>query len=192
MLLGRRSMLSLTAAGATLTTLLPARQGIAGESVEGLSKLARSEPRPLPDFSFTDAEGTPRTAADFQGRPLLLNFWATWCPPCVAEMPALDRAQAALAGEGWAMLALSSDRGGKGQVEPFYQRTGLRHLAIWLDPRGAAARAFGARGLPTSVIVDRQGREVARLEGSAAWDDPAFIKLLRELAGPAPETTQRT
>ncbi|WP_242662348.1 TlpA family protein disulfide reductase [Teichococcus deserti] len=160
--------------------------------MEGLSKLARSEPRPLPEFSFTDAEGTTKTVADFKGRPLLLNFWATWCPPCVAEMPALDRAQEALGGEGWAMLALSSDRAGKSQVEPFYQRTKLRHLAIWLDPRGAAARAFAARGLPTSVIVDRQGREVARLEGSAAWDHPAFIKLLRELAGPAPETTQRT
>ncbi len=185
-------MLSLTAAGATLTTLLPARQGIAGESVEGLSKLTRSEPRPLPEFGFTDAEGSPRTIADFQGRPLLLNFWATWCPPCVAEMPALDRAQAALAGEGWAMLALSSDRAGKSQVEPFYKRTGVRHLGLFLDPRGAAARAFAARGLPTSVIVNRQGREVARLEGSAAWDHPDFLKLLRELAGPVATPLQRT
>ena len=188
MLLGRRFLLSLSAAGATLTTLLPARQGIAKGApaipvAEGLGKLSRSSPKPLPDFIFTDSEGNEKTVADFAGHPLLINLWATWCPPCVAEMPALDRTQAALAGAGWKVLALSSDRAGKPQVEAFFARTEVKKLGIWLDPRGAAARALGARGLPTSIIVNREGQEVARLEGAAEWDEPAMLAALRALAG---------
>jgi thiol-disulfide isomerase/thioredoxin len=148
--------------------------------------LAPSGPKPLPDFTFTDAEGKPHGVADFAGRGLLINLWATWCPPCVAEMPALDRAQAALADEDILVLALSSDRGGKAQVEAFYQARDIRRLGLWLDPRGAASRALGARGLPTSVIVDRQGREMARLEGDAAWDAPAMLADIRRLVGPKP------
>jgi len=187
-LLGRRFLLSLSAAGATLTTLLPARQGIAKGApaipvAEGLGKLSRSSPKPLPDFIFTDSEGNEKTVADFAGHPLLINLWATWCPPCVAEMPALDRTQAALAGAGWKVLALSSDRAGKPQVEAFFARTEVKNLGIWLDPRGAAARALGARGLPTSIIVNREGQEVARLEGAAEWDEPAMLAALRALAG---------
>jgi len=113
----------------------------------------------------------------------VINLWATWCPPCVAEMPALDRLQGMLRAERIAVLALSSDRGGRAQVEPFYQRLGLKELTIWLDPRGAAARALGARGLPTTVIIDRVGREVARLEGEAAWDAPALVAAVRRLVG---------
>lgn len=188
MLLARRPLLSLLAAGATLTMPALARQGMA-QSPEGLEKLRPAEPRPLPELSFTDIEGTAKTLAEFSGRPLLINLWATWCAPCVAEMPALDHAQAALAPEGWLVLPLSSDRGGRSQVEPFYRQRGLRHLQVWLDPRGAAARALGVRGLPTTLVVDRQGQEVARLEGAAEWDAPAMLARLRALAGPAAQKT---
>nr|WP_246526986.1 TlpA disulfide reductase family protein [Plastoroseomonas hellenica] len=148
----------------------------------------------MPEFGFTDAEGASKSPADFPGKALLVNFWATWCPPCVAEMPALDRLQAMLASEGIQVLALSSDRGGRAQVEPFYQRNSLRNLGVWLDPRGAAGRAFGVRGLPTTVLIDRSGSEVARAEGAAEWDAPAMVAAIRRLAGAAPigQETSRT
>ena len=158
----------------------------------GLHRL-RENDAALPDFSFTDAEGKPHTVADFPGKGLVINLWATWCPPCVAEMPALDRLATALAAEGILVLPLSSDRGGEPVVRAFYERTRLSKLRIWLDPRGAATRALGARGLPTTVIVDRTGRERARLEGDAAWDAPEFLAAIRRLAGPAaPEAPRAT
>jgi thiol-disulfide isomerase/thioredoxin len=146
----------------------------------------REESRALPPITFLDAEGQEKMPADFAGQGLVLNLWATWCPPCVAEMPALSKMAAALAADRIAVLPLSSDRGGKPVVEAFYQRVGLSGLGIWLDPRGAAARALGARGLPTTVIVDRNGQERARLEGDAAWDNPAMIEAVRRLVGPFP------
>ncbi|WP_237181155.1 TlpA family protein disulfide reductase [Roseomonas haemaphysalidis] len=175
--IGRRPLLSMLAAGGTLTTLLAARQGMAAAG--GLSPAA---PKPVPPLSFTDADGKPYDLGAFPGRMLLVNLWATWCAPCVKEMPALDRAQQALGDENWAVLPLSSDRGGAAQVTPFFERTGLKHLKIWLDPRGAAARAVGARGLPTTLVIDRQGQEVARLEGDAEWDSPAMLGQLQALA----------
>jgi hypothetical protein len=89
-----------------------------------------------------------------------------------------------LAGEDILVLALSSDRGGKAQVETFYRDRNISRLGLWLDPRGAASRALGARGLPTSIVVDRQGREMARLEGDAAWDAPEMLAEIRRLVGP--------
>ena len=177
----RRALLAL-AAGATLTAALPARQ--AGAQAAG--KLVEGEPKPAPAFSFTDAEGKGHGAADFTGQGLVVNLWATWCPPCVAEMPALDRAQAALSAEGVRVLALSSDRDGRAKVEPFYRDRGIRHLGLWLDPRGAAQRALGARALPTTVIIDRKGQERARLEGPAEWDKPELLAAIRRLVGPPP------
>ena len=178
----RRRALALAAAtGATLTAALPARQAGAQAAA---GKLVEGEPKPAPAFSFTDAEGRGCAASDFPGQGLVVNLWATWCLPCIAEMPALDRAQAALAGAGVRVLALSSDREGRAKVEPFFRDRGIRHLGLWLDPRGAAQRALGARGLPTTVVIDREGRERARLEGPAEWDTPEMLAAIRRLVGP--------
>lgn len=189
---GRRGVLA-AAAGGTLLAALPLRQGRAAGPI---GRLVESGPKPLPELSFTDADGQARGLGDFQGLGLVMNLWATWCPPCVAEMPALDRAQASLQGEGIRVLALSSDRGGKAQVEPFYQRTGIRTLAIWLDPGGAVQRALRVRGLPTTVIIDRAGQERARLEGAAEWDSAEMLAAVRRLVRPVrpegPEAQGRT
>ena len=114
---------------------------------------------------------------------MVLNLWATWCPPCVAEMPALDRLQGAVMSDGIAVLPLSSDRGGNAQVQSFYAARGITRLGVWLDPRGAAGRALGVRGLPTTVLIDPRGRERARLEGAAEWDAPEMVDAIRRLIG---------
>jgi thiol-disulfide isomerase/thioredoxin len=179
----RRSVLAAAPALAAATLIqagLPARPAMAAP--HGLNRLREAEAA-LPDLSFTNAEGRAHTLADFAGRGLVINLWATWCPPCVAEMPALDRLAAVLERENIQVLPLSSDRGGQPVVQAFYDRTRVHTLRVWLDPRGAAARALGARGLPTTLIVDRGGRERARLEGDAAWDAPEFIAAIRRLTG---------
>ncbi len=174
--------------GATLATaLLPGKPHAAG----GMERLqVHGSPRAAPAFTLTDAEGAPVAPESFAGKGVVLNFWATWCPPCVAEMPALDRLHAALADQRIVVVAASQDRGGANVVRPFYERTGVQHLPVWLDPRGAAGRAFGIRGLPTTVVLNRTGREVARLEGEATWDAPAMMDRLRALLPKVvPETT---
>lgn len=136
-------------------------------------------PLPAPDIRFTDAEGRTLDLSDFRGKVVLVNLWATWCVPCVKEMPALDRLQAALGGDGFEVVAISSDLHGLEAVEPFYAAHGLEHLAIYTDPRGSVARAFGAPGLPTSILLDARGREVGRLIGDAEWDSRAARALIR-------------
>ena len=183
------------AAGATLLgPALPRKAWAAGPD-GGLSRLREhAAPQPLPEgLSFTDVEGRATDFAAFRGRGLVVNFWATWCPPCVAEMPALDRLHALVSREGIEVLALSNDRGGRAQVEPFFQRTGLRHMAIWLDPRGATGRALNIRVLPTTLILDRRGQEVARLQGEAEWDRTEIIAAIRRLTRtPAAPPTSNT
>lgn len=188
--IGRRpAIASLLTAGGTLSMALSPRPARAAEGRAG--RLAEGPPKDLPAFTFTDAQGATRTLADFAGRGVVLNLWATWCPPCVAEMPALDRLHAAVEAEGIAVLPLSSDRGGEAQVRPFYAARGITRLGVWLDPRGAAGRALGARGLPTTVLVDAQGRERARLEGAAEWDAPEMVAAIQRLVGPEPSRAGR-
>jgi len=175
--LRRRALL----AGA-VTSAMAALPGQGRAATLGMPE-AFEPPRPLPEFSFTDAAGREHRVADFPGQVLVINLWATWCPPCVAEMPTLDRLQALLGEAGVRVLALSQDRGGAAAVQRFFERTGVRHLDVWLDPRGGAARRLGARGLPTTLVVNREGMEAMRLIGDAEWDAPEMVALIRAIAG---------
>ena len=148
-------------------------------------------PVPAPSLGFQALEGGETSLADFRGKVVLVNFWATWCAPCVREMPSLERLHTALEGEGFAVLAVSQDRGGAGVVAPFLARLDLQRLPVYLDPKGKLARAFALKGLPTSFVIDRQGRVVAGLVGPAEWDTPeaeAFMRhyLEQPAAEPAP------
>ncbi len=146
------------------------------------ARLVPTEPPAEPaDAVFVDAEGNEHRIAEFRGRGMVINFWATWCAPCVAEMPALAALSKTLAPHDIAVLPLSSDRGGVGVVEPWLRARGLASLPVLLDPRGAMARAWKVRGLPTTVIIDRLGRDRARLEGGANWATPSASALIRKL-----------
>jgi thiol-disulfide isomerase/thioredoxin len=145
------------------------------------------EPRPALSGTFQDAEGDEVSLSDFGGRVVLLNFWATWCPPCRAEMPSIDRLAGEMAGDGLAVIALSSDRGGPERIAEFFAEIGVVNLSIHQDPRGELQRAAGAIGLPVTLLLDREGREVARVTGDAVWDSPeakALIGRLVELTAP--------
>ena len=161
--------------------LQPAFAGAAeGPPLDGdMRKFTPAEPpRPTPPAPFADLEGGTRTLADFKGRVILVNFWATWCAPCIREMPALDRLQAALGGATFQVVLVSEDRRGAEAVAPFLKDLGLKHLSSFLDPRGVLGRGFRLRGLPTTILIDREGKERGRIEGEAAWDGAAARALI--------------
>lgn len=140
-------------------------------------------PRDLPEIRFVDGNGEERSLADYRGQGLVLNFWATWCAPCVREMPALDRLHAELQGAGVAVLALSADRGGGDVVERFYQKHEIENLKTLLDKNLATARTLDVRGLPTTLLIDSEGKEIGRLVGAVEWDAPDAVDLLRDCLG---------
>lgn len=154
-----------------------------GERPEGFGDISAFQPaaeaRPAPAISFADGKGKSLTLADFRGKVVVLNLWATWCTPCVAEMPMLDRLQQQLGDEGVEVLALSVDRGGSKAVEEFYQRTGVKHLGIYVDPSMRVTTDIRAPGLPTTLIIDPEGTELGRVIGPMEWDSPEAIDLVR-------------
>ena len=146
---------------------------------------AATEPRPVPELHFIDGAGQPRTLAEFRGKSVLLNLWATWCVPCRKEMPALDRVQASLGGPDFEVVALSIDRKGLPAVQAFYAELGLKELAIYVDELGRVASEAGALGLPTTLLVDAQGNEVGRAVGPREWDSPAAVAEIERRIGRA-------
>ena len=148
------------------------------------------EPRPIPQASFIDGESRPVTLADFKGRVVLLNFWASWCGPCAVEMPSLDRLQRDLGGPDFQVVALSLDEQGIAIVDNFFSKLGIEHLEVYLDRPGALAKALGIQGLPMTLILDRDGKALGGLLGPAVWDSPeaeALIRYYIEKTAPAPD-----
>ena len=136
-------------------------------------------PLPVPETRFRDASGKAVSLADFRGRVLLVNFWATWCAPCVQEMPSLDRLQADMGGKDFAVLAINEDRTGADVATPFLDKHGWKNLSVNVDDKMALARALGVRGMPSSFIIDRDGRIVGMLTGAAEWDSADAKALIR-------------
>jgi len=161
-----------------LTFTMAPSDMLAQESPPGFSM--HPEPRSLPEIQFENGRGETISLADFKGSLVLLNIWATWCAPCRREMPTLDRLQATLGGADFQVVALSLDRNGLPVVQEFYAELGLETLPIYVDESGAAQRALNVLGLPTTLLLDRDGNEVGRLLGPAEWDSPQMVGFFRE------------
>ncbi|MFC3231400.1 TlpA disulfide reductase family protein [Marinibaculum pumilum] len=160
----------------------------AGPATAGLDGLATGEvkdfsvallPEPAPDVAFIAADGSEMRLADLQGKVVLLNFWATWCAPCVREMPSLDRLQAELGGEDFEVLAVSVDRGGLKTAGDFLRKHEIVNLQTASDPRMAMFRALGGKVMPTTLLIGADGKILGRLEGPAEWDSPEAKALVR-------------
>lgn len=139
----------------------------------------RKEPAALPEIKFQDAAGKERTLADWHGKVVLLNLWATWCLPCREEMPALDRLQQALGSDSFEVVALSVDRKGLQASKKFLDDIKVEHLALYVDPTARTHVALRAVGLPATLLIDAQGREIGRLLGPAEWDGEDARRLIR-------------
>jgi thiol-disulfide isomerase/thioredoxin len=154
-----------------------------GAGAPGRSELAafvlRKEPEALPEIKFLDADGRERTLADWRGKIVLLNLWATWCLPCRKEMPALDRLQATLGSDQFQVVAISVDRTGIAGAKKFLEETNTANLALYADPTARLASSLRAAGLPATLLIDREGRELGRLLGPAQWDGEAAQRLIQ-------------
>jgi thiol-disulfide isomerase/thioredoxin len=159
----------------------PERAPVSGTSAptKGLELTVFDRPRAVPEIRFADDQGHDLTLGDLRGRVVLLNIWATWCVPCRKEMPTLDRLQAKLGDEDFLVIPLSIDRDGAAGVKRFYQEVGVEKLGIYVDPSGRASHALSVPGVPTTLLIDREGREVARKMGEAQWDGAEMVSLVQ-------------
>jgi thiol-disulfide isomerase/thioredoxin len=185
-----------TLAAGLLVPVTTARAGAAGgDTPRGAEALTDRPfasgldalPHPVADLRFVDGNGRPHRLDQFHGKVVLLNVWATWCPPCREEMPTLEHLQAQLGGPDFEVLALSIDRGGIAAVASYFDEIDVHALKIYVDPTTAVANDLDLTAYPTTLLIDRRGRELARHIGPAAWDNPAVIALIKKVIVPGAE-----
>ncbi len=167
----------------TVSSLVTVKEAPPPASTPGAGGVLRAHAAPvaIPPFAFEDAAGQRRSLADFRGRYVLLNVWATWCAPCREEMPALARLQQKLGGAQFEVLALSIDSGGAQAVKQFFAEVGVEGLAIYVDRSLQVYSALRVLGVPTTVLLDREGRELARHVGPAEWDGAQAVQSIQRL-----------
>jgi thiol-disulfide isomerase/thioredoxin len=140
--------------------------------------LVRPERKPVADLAFQDGAGKTVKLSDWKGRVVLINLWATWCAPCRKEMPELAAVQGKLGSQDFEVVAISIDRKGVEASAAFLKDTGADSLKLYVEPSSRILNDLQALGLPATVLVDRQGREIGRLLGPAEWDSPEAVKLI--------------
>lgn len=137
-------------------------------------------PKPVPEIEFIDGDGVERNLKDFEGKYVLLNVWATWCPPCRKELPDLQALQEELGGETFHVIALSTDTGKISNVRQLYDELGLDKSEIFVDETGTAMRKLGIFAMPTTLLIDPIGQEIGRKPGPADWDSEDAISFFTE------------
>jgi len=154
------------------------------EDLQDFSQLQiTNPPKPAPDVTLIRADGTELTLRTMLGKPIILNFWATWCPPCTAELPSLDRLAAALSGV--TVLAASEDLGPKAAsvVQTYYTKHNITRLPVLIDHFSRASDAFSNQGVPTTILIDAKGQVRAKFEGGTDWSGDKAKAKIKELIG---------
>ena len=147
------------------------------------AELDTHSPRALTDFTFSDGSGRNLTLEHFRGTLILVNVWATWCAPCKEEMASLNHLALLFENKNIKFVPISIDVSGALTVRSFYERLGLNNLSIYVDPSKNVMDALGITGIPTTILIGRDGREIGRTVGPAQWDAPESVKLITEIAG---------
>jgi thiol-disulfide isomerase/thioredoxin len=140
-----------------------------------------AEPAAVPDTAFADDVGAEHRLSEFRGRYVAVNFWATWCAPCRKELPALDALNREFGGERFAVVTIATGRNMLPAITRLFDETGVETLPVYLDPGQALAREMAVFGLPVTVILDPEGREIARMTGDADWSGESARAIVRAL-----------
>lgn len=152
-------------------------QGAIESGINSFDK--KNPPAPVGETVFYDRNGGEVRVSDYKGTALVINFWATWCAPCVAEMPSLDRLKGILDDSGVDVLAINEDRNGAAMAIKFYEANGITNLDVLIDRKMALVKATEVTGLPTTLLVDADGNEIAAVIGEAEWDSPDIVALVK-------------
>jgi thiol-disulfide isomerase/thioredoxin len=139
-----------------------------------------AEKKPVPDITVNSLQNVPLKLSDLKGKVVLLNFWATWCPPCREEMPAMMKLNKAMAGKPFQMVTVSIDEGGVPEIESFFKSSGYS-LPTYTDQGGTAQKVYGITGVPESFVIDKNGILVKKVIGPLAWDSPETVTFLEGL-----------
>lgn len=170
-----------TVSGEVTSSEVPAGGQAKGEEGEFGHRVDRSKAgEKAPPFAFAAPDGSDTTLQDFAGRPMLVNLWATWCAPCVAEMPTLDAVAADYGARGLAVITISQDSQGEKLIPAFFKKHDLPHLKGWMDPENQFGFHYATGQLPTSILYDASGKEVARIIGGMDWKSKEAHALIAE------------
>lgn len=148
------------------------------EEAAGVAEVRENSP--APQITVNSLTNVPLKLSDLKGKVVLLNFWATWCPPCRDEMPSMMKLNSAMAGKPFQMVAVSIDEGGVPDIESFFKSSGYS-LPTYTDPGGEAVKTYGITGVPESFIIDKNGILVKKVIGPLAWDAPETVSFLEGL-----------